>query len=184
MSERTLVDALKFVLGQADAESLYLYMKEKEIKEKTRHVLVELSGRDHFLNLILSVPHNDVFLTRHLKRLSPSDLVGLMDYLRSGLERSRTMSEGVPKRKPPSRLPRMAQLLDWITMLIDSHFAQLVLTAEHHSVLIDIYETVLELLEEYEKTQDLKGFLSLFERHTKLPAKDFQNYSIELLHQV
>lgn len=179
------MDALKFVLGQADTESLRLYMKEKEIKEKTRHVVHELSGRDHFLNLILSVPHNDVFLTRHLKRLSSSELAGLMDYLRNGLERSRTILEGVvSKRKSHSQLPQMVRLLDWIAMLVDSHFAQLVLTSEHHSVLIDIYETVQELLEEYEKTQDLKGFLSLFERRTKLPAKDFQNYSIELLHQV
>lgn len=181
LPEKALVDALKFIFKQTNFEELDCYVREKETQEQTRYVFRGQSGQNHFLNLILSSPRNEMSLTQHLKSLSSIDITKLMNYLKSVLNQLRTKSEDSWKRKTRSRLPRMQQLLDWISMILDAHFTQLVVNDEHYSLLVDIYESVQEQLEECETIQELKGFLSLFERHVKLPTKDILQYSIEVL---
>jgi hypothetical protein len=182
LPDHNLVKILQFIVSQADPVELTHYVREKEKREHTRYLLQDQSGQDHFLDLILSSPRNHVFLTRDLKVLSSSEIAFLMKYLNSWLVRLKERSEESLKRKAKSRLPKMAQILDWIAMMIDAHFTQLVVANHHHHVLIDIYEQVQEQLQRCDEVEELKGFLSLFERHnTTLPAKNISNYSIEVL---
>jgi len=203
--EPDLVRLLKFFLTEAKEETIKKFVEDKE--EKGAKVLLEGdSPRDFFLYLITSAPRNDIFLQTSVKSLTFSEVIVsslsrsfpprwethsppcywpflqvLLQFLRKMAQRHSEHLYTTLTGRVSTKIPTFAQVLDWSSVVIDAHFAQLVLSKEIHPLLKDLQQVVTQEVDCCDKMETLPGRLSQFFTKGTLPTKKMGSYCIEVL---
>jgi len=85
------------------------------------------------------------------------------------------------KEQVVTRIPTFAQVLDWSSVVLDAHFAQLVLSKEIHPLLRELQVLVAHEVDACDKMETLPGRLSQFLSKGTLPTKKMGSYCIEVL---
>jgi hypothetical protein len=154
-----------------------------------------LSGLLHFGGLVLSAPRNDVFMEAALRALPLPHVEALLALLLRLLRvhGEHTLPAGAP-------LPTLAATLDWLRLVLDAHFAALLLAcraqagargggggghAAAGAGLLGLLEgaaAALKAAEDYAGgAADLKGQIEHILNRLPLPQPPEPEYSVELL---
>ncbi|XP_022061128.2 nucleolar protein 11-like [Acanthochromis polyacanthus] len=128
------------------------------------------------LNEILQTAHSDSFLLPHLKDLSSQHVVLFLQYLQFLYLK---YSQDDSLQMHGCRSPSLAQVMDWVCLLLDAHFTVLVMTPEAKGLLLNLHSFVrsqVRLVSELGKIE-----FSLQELKKMKVKKDVGQYSIEVI---
>ncbi|XP_074649320.1 nucleolar protein 11-like isoform X2 [Tubulanus polymorphus] len=129
--EACIVGSLQFILknlSNTDISSLV-----NSIEERKSY----LSG-DKFktINTLLTMPFSDVFLVESLRKMSFTEVLLLLRYLhhllKFGVESYLDFIE--------TKSLTILQIVDWLCLLLDAHFAQLILSTDARSILVELHQ--------------------------------------------
>jgi len=169
ISEALLTDALIFYLkSEIDCENLILESADQsDINFKQKVAIV---------NQILSIPINDIFLLDHLRKLPLQETMWLLCYLRNLLMKQGSMNV--------SSKPDVSQIVDWMNMLLDAHFNQLLLIKDDglYTLLHDLSTLVAAQVKCLEDQSLLQNSISSLLSKGKLYVSQTKlTYGIEML---
>jgi len=142
------------------------------------------SAVDTMISLVFGYSHSGAFLRPHLRRLEVPALTVL---LKSGLKwMSRYMRRSFDDlralRSPLLPIPRFSAILDWMRMLLDTHFADMVLDDECWSSVGELTKLVSSQLVLCDELQSIDGILAqLSSKSSRLVVANVPDYSVELL---
>ncbi|KAG0287910.1 hypothetical protein BGZ98_004442 [Dissophora globulifera] len=147
--------------------------KNKDSSEKTATAasLSPVPEVAHFLNLVMTVPRNEIFMQQAVKKLTVEELSLVLEILKGWIsiwdERGGIghQNQQPDKRQLPGGLPGYGLMVDFITILMDVHFPSLILSPHLHPILKTIQSSIereTEISNQLE--QALRGPLSLFNR--------------------
>lgn len=128
------------------------------------------------LNEILQTAYSDNFLLPHLKDLSSQHVVLFLQYLQFLYLK---YSQDDSLQMHGCRSPSLAQVMDWVCLLLDAHFTVLVMTPEAKGLLLNLHSFVrsqVKLVSELGKIE-----FSLQELKKMKVKKDIGQYSIEVI---
>ncbi|XP_064643048.1 nucleolar protein 11-like [Lineus longissimus] len=129
------------------------------------------------IDKVLSQPYSDVFLVEYLRKMDFQYVLMLLRYLYILLSGSKLF-----KNESELHLSRF-QVVDWINLLLDAHFTQLVLSADAHTTLVKMHETVSAQVSLHDELVSLDALLSQLKEQCDIPQKKGVGmYSIEVLH--
>ncbi|KJE98207.1 hypothetical protein CAOG_008205 [Capsaspora owczarzaki ATCC 30864] len=183
LSETALVSLLRFFLEEADESVLLAYAAEKvdrkglQFAASVKHVI------DLFLFLIISAPRNDIYMQQELRSLGHNLVVILLKFLNRWIGRYGKHGEArLHSKTLAPRTPTFAQLLDWVALILDSHFTRVVFAQDTHNLVADLAATIQQHTQLCERMQDMKGHLFQLAAHGRLPKQPSSAlYSIELV---
>lgn len=181
IAEPQLAQILKFILSEVDTKTLSVFVENLQ-KTEIDVIFEGDHPRDYFLYLIVSAPRNDIFLESCVKSLSFEEVVATLGFLKKMLLRYLDKDEKSLRKSLTTQLPTHAQVIDWVALMLDAHFSQLILTKESHSLLKETQEIVLKQLEACERIETLKGQLEYFMYAKKSTNHGIKTYSVEVLH--
>ena len=173
-----------------------------------RLVDCENNGAARMLCMLLSASHNDVFLRPLLGLLHPDEVHVALIFLRQVLRlRLRRSGRALHPSSKAARwlcgapVPSVNQTVTWIAMMVDSHFASLILHAgdtrdgaaaeadagkdvkDVGAVVGSLFELVKSACDELDAVESLKGYMSLLRYDRKLlQSAGTAGYSVEVLH--
>lgn len=197
LSARQVVDLLQYFLGTVDKEIVRAYevARRQETKSKKKYKGNENSedlykhGVNRFLNLILlrnikegkdiKSWRNDVpklQLQSELIHLSIQQTIQLFHFLKSVISsEDDTFSGNIAEQ-------RTKKAIDWINMLLDSHFAELILTEDSHKELEDLFQLCKNFTNSLPIMESAIGHISLLlQNPSTLERNENSDYSIEVL---
>ncbi|KAM9792849.1 nucleolar protein 11-like [Neosynchiropus ocellatus] len=128
------------------------------------------------LNEILLTAYSDSFLLPHLKDLSSQHVILFLQYLQ--FLYLKYSQDAVP-RDLGFRSPTLPQIMDWVCLLLDSHFTVLVMSPEVKDLLIRLQSYVQSQVKLYSELGKIES--SLKELDKMKPNKDAGLYSIEII---
>lgn len=167
--EAILVNALHCFLSTTVAKDC---LKNEQVSKDSQCADVKYPVIDQ----IISIKLNDVFMLDHLRKLSLDEVLVMLKYLQNLLKHHTYQNESVSMD--------IARIVDWISMLLDAHFHQLIVTKnEEVYTFLDKLHSLVNLqwkcLEEFVALQETVSFLLSQEKLChNLPQSD---YSIEIL---
>ncbi|KAF0037594.1 hypothetical protein F2P81_010468 [Scophthalmus maximus] len=128
------------------------------------------------LNEVLQTAYSDSFLLPHLKDLSSQHVVLFLQYLQFLYLK---YSQDAFPQTHGLRSPSLAQIMDWVCLVLDAHFTVLVMTPEAKGLLLNLHNYVksqVRLVSELGKIES-----SLQALHQMKVKKDVGQYSIEVI---
>ncbi|XP_008294759.1 nucleolar protein 11-like [Stegastes partitus] len=128
------------------------------------------------LNEVLLTAYSETFLLPHLKDLSSQHVVLFLQYLKFLYLK---YSQDDSLHMPGCRSPSLAQVMDWVCLMLDAHFTVLVMTPEAKGLLLSLHNFVksqVRLVSELGKIE-----VSLQELKKTKVKKDVGQYSIEVI---
>ncbi|XP_053353709.1 nucleolar protein 11-like [Clarias gariepinus] len=128
------------------------------------------------LNEVLQTPYSDSLLLPHLKDLSVSQVILLLQYLRFLYLK---YSQDAHSRIRTLRMPAINQILDWVCLLLDAHFTVLVLAPEAKSLLSGLHKFVRSQVKLYSELGKIEGSLEALKQSKQ--SQEMGQYSIEVL---
>ncbi|MCI4375733.1 hypothetical protein PGIGA_G00113270 [Pangasianodon gigas] len=128
------------------------------------------------LNEILQTAYSDNLLLPHLKDLSVSHVILLLQYLRFLYLK---YSQDAHAQIRTLRMPAINQILDWVCLLLDAHFTVLVLTPEAKSLLSGLHKFVRSQVKLYSELGKIEGSLEALKQSKQ--SQEMGQYSIEVL---
>lgn len=205
ISERMLVKTLKYLINCPEIEKqktelpkeISVQEQEVQVKEHKSFPYNKIFAREKFetdvvdvLNILLSCSFDAKIITKYLRQeIELNELIHLMDYLYGILTENSLDSVGASEISPTpvefEDFDMDRKLFDWFTILIDSHYQQILLTKD---------EVLLKKLIEWNKLvdQQIKVLKDMIEfrslllhvtngKYSKLISKTTSNkwYSIE-----
>ena len=133
---------------------------------------------DHLLDQLIRAPRNDVLLLQALGALSLPDCVGLLGRLLQLLTRYLGSWE-----LEGTDVPELSQVLDWLNVLLDAHFSQLLLHVPAHALLKRLATFAGRHAQQCASLNTVHGHLALASSRGSLPTRPpLPDYSVELLH--
>ncbi|XP_040893279.1 nucleolar protein 11-like [Toxotes jaculatrix] len=128
------------------------------------------------LNEVLQSAYGDSFLLPHLKDLSPQHVVLFLQYLQFLYLK---YSQDAFPQMHGLRSPSLAQILDWVCLVLDAHFTVLVMTPEAKGLLLNLHSFVKSQVRLVSELGKIEG--SLQELNKMKVKKDDGQYSIEVI---
>lgn len=128
------------------------------------------------IDQIISIQLNEIFMLDHLRKLPHDEAMVLLMYLQYLLENHTYQNE--------TKAPELTQIIDWISMLLDAHFHQLIVMKNEqvYSFLNNLYSLVnlqCKCLEEFVVLQETISLL--FSEEKQCHEQSRRDYSIEML---
>ncbi|XP_065896670.1 uncharacterized protein [Dysidea avara] len=121
---------------------------------------------------IFSCSCNIVILQDHLRKLSFQNSVFLLELLHDLLKQSNWTCTS----------PTYQQMVDWVSLIIDSHATQFVMTTNTRQLILDIHRTTGQKLRAMESLNKIRGPLELLQsRHSSNTKHQRHLYTIEWL---
>lgn len=124
---------------------------------------------EEMLWLVVSRPRNDALLLRSLRSLPIVNVVVLLHFFHAclhqegeGLSAGDALDETAGRGGGP---PSLAQVLDWTMLLLDAHFASLLVIPSCHSLLRELSRSVGDHSKVAGLLTPLKGVLAHFQKH-------------------
>ncbi|XP_013417613.1 nucleolar protein 11 [Lingula anatina] len=186
--EPAIVQCLKFYLKQEEATfsrctKQLQQLGSSSLIENNRSNLEPPFGSEKaaFINLILTSVYNDVFILDSLRAIDFDQVLLLMKYLFYQLS---SLSAALATHKSGSRWqPSLMQVVDWLSLLLDAHCQQLILSPDARTLLADLHQVVESQVQFYDELVSLEAILSQLKQKCGLPKKQCVGlYSIEVLH--
>ncbi|KAK3575100.1 hypothetical protein QTP86_020699 [Hemibagrus guttatus] len=128
------------------------------------------------LNEILQTAYSDSLLLPHLKDLSVSQVILLLQYLRFLYLK---YSHDAHDQIRTLRMPAINQILDWVSLLLDAHFTVLVLAPEAKSLLSGLHKFVRSQVKLYSELGKIEGSLKALKQSKQ--SQELGQYSIEVI---
>ncbi|KAG7326826.1 hypothetical protein KOW79_010227 [Hemibagrus wyckioides] len=128
------------------------------------------------LNEILQTAYSDSLLLPHLKDLSVSQVILLLQYLRFLYLK---YSHDAHDQIRTLRMPAINQILDWVCLLLDAHFTVLVLAPEAKSLLSGLHKFVRSQVKLYSELGKIEGSLEALKQSKQ--SQELGQYSIEVI---
>lgn len=134
-----------------------------------------------FLNLIINLPTNEVFVVQNLHQLDTSIIVDILEYL---LKYLKLYSASPLDIKLHSLcVPKYENVLNWVTMIIDAHSTNLLLIDKKGIELIaEIKKEVNLQLEICDNILNMQGWLGHLLECKNMPDTSHQSYSMEVFY--
>eukprot|EP00455_Lapot_gusevi_P041241 TRINITY_DN4759_c0_g1_i5.p1 TRINITY_DN4759_c0_g1~~TRINITY_DN4759_c0_g1_i5.p1 ORF type:complete len:393 (-),score=57.94 TRINITY_DN4759_c0_g1_i5:16-1194(-) len=133
------------------------------------------------LELVVSSPRNDAFVQAALRGLTPSQLLGLLRYLNLWCEWYCDNPLLPPTPQTGTRHPSFEQVVEWITLAIDSHMSSLVSMAASTPILENLLKIVSAQSKLCDKMHSLHGLLRHCIDRSALPQSRIPDYGIEII---
>nr|XP_022314245.1 nucleolar protein 11-like [Crassostrea virginica] len=170
--EESLCMFTNFILGVEDSIAAEAVKNSGiSLMGKSDSPLSEAKG--HIINKIVKKPYNDIFIIECLHRITFQNVLTLMEYLCyliSNLD------------SQVSSMPDLAQIVNFICVLVDAHYQQLVLSPDSQEVLINLHQTVETQREYFTEFLALDVLLSQMKRQFAIPPpRAVGKYCIEVL---
>jgi hypothetical protein len=105
----------------------------------------------------------------------------MLKYLQGWFNRHFTEPEQDFKQKH-LHVPSLGKIITWLNMIMDSHFAELVLVKECHPIIREISTATNQQMLICEKLEGITGYLQQFIQKMPLPEMHKTDYTIEVLH--
>jgi len=180
LSAKQLLSILHYIVHPDHKQMIYTHKGSVEMKEEDF-----ISQLSEYFDLIIHIRVPHLQLVKELKNLSVYDCLMLLNYLCRKLRSySQSMEENVEEK--------MKDILRWITMTLDSHFAELILVKDFHKILKELQTIVSEPIHLLPHLEDLLGYITHLENVCKSQPKKkgkkntmdqgISEYSIEVLH--
>ncbi|KAJ8264106.1 hypothetical protein GJAV_G00145240 [Gymnothorax javanicus] len=128
------------------------------------------------LNEILQTAYSENFLLPHLKDLSAQQVLLFLRYLHFLYFKC---SQDVTTQTCGLRSPTIAQIVDWVGLLLDAHFTVLVMVPDAKELLSRLQKFVKSQVKLFSELGKIQG--SLQEIHKLAPTEDSSQYSIEVI---
>ncbi|KAM7035408.1 nucleolar protein 11 [Acridotheres tristis] len=128
------------------------------------------------LNAVLHSAYTETFLLPHLKNLPAEEAVLFLRYLYYLYVKC---SEKVNTTLPGIRSPTINQIMDWMCLLLDAHFAVMVMLPEAKELLSNLHKFVRAQVRFYSELNKIEGSLRELQRLNHL--RESHTYSIEVL---
>jgi len=177
ISEDSVVLCLRHVLRQKDITSKEKDPESSQANDDVNEMPLDKTSAKYLCS-ILSYPVNDAFLLPCLKNLSFEDALLLIKFLMYLMERCLTGFED----DVDCNTLKYPQVLDWVGLLLNAHYTQLVITPEAHELLVSCHKTVSQQIGTYGKLRTLESFLEHFKQQKPLPkAEKVGLYTLEVL---
>ncbi|XP_069570155.1 nucleolar protein 11-like [Brachyistius frenatus] len=128
------------------------------------------------LNEVLQTAYSDTFLLPHLKDLSSPQVVLFLQYLQFLYLK---YSQDALPQMHGFRSPNLAQIMDWVCLLLDAHFTVLAMTPEAKGLLLNLHTFVKSQVKLVSELGKIEG--SLQELNKMKVKKDVGQYSIEVI---
>ncbi|TSK62597.1 Nucleolar protein 11-like [Bagarius yarrelli] len=128
------------------------------------------------LNEILQTAYSDSLLLPHLKDLSVSQVILLLQYLRFLYLK---YSQDAHTQIRALRMPAINQVLDWVCLLLDAHFTVLVLAPEAKSLLTGLHKFVRSQVKLYSELGKIEGSLEALKQSKQ--SQELGLYAIEVI---
>ncbi|XP_060774922.1 nucleolar protein 11-like [Neoarius graeffei] len=128
------------------------------------------------LNEILQTAYSDSLLLPHLKDLSVSQVILLLQYLRFLYLK---YSQDAHTQIRALRMPAVNQVLDWVCLLLDAHFTVLVLAPEAKRLLSGLHKFVESQVKLYSELGKIEGSLEALKQSKR--SQEMGQYSIEVV---
>ncbi|KAL1499543.1 hypothetical protein AB1Y20_011745 [Prymnesium parvum] len=148
--------------------------KEKGGKEGGEGAEEEEGGWEALLDEILAAPRNDVFLLPALRSLPLSETVELLRRLTALLSQHAAAWDGEG--------PSLPHVVGWINVLLDAHFAALLMSPPAHALLRSLNHQVRRHVKVCSTLKNLKGHLAQATQKSSVPSKPIPAYGVELCH--
>ncbi|XP_038613306.1 nucleolar protein 11 [Tachyglossus aculeatus] len=110
--------------------------------------------RAALLNAILQSAYSETFLLPHLKDLTAQHVILFLQYLHFLYVKC---SENVSMTLPGPCPPTLNQIMDWICLLLDAHFAVMVMIPEAKELLRNLYMFVKDQVWVYSELNKMEG---------------------------
>eukprot|EP00696_Hemimastix_kukwesjijk_P001383 gnl/Hemi2/11754_TR4034_c0_g1_i1.p1 gnl/Hemi2/11754_TR4034_c0_g1~~gnl/Hemi2/11754_TR4034_c0_g1_i1.p1 ORF type:complete len:739 (+),score=187.30 gnl/Hemi2/11754_TR4034_c0_g1_i1:83-2299(+) len=172
--EEELVGLINYFIGLKDSQALKDYIGNRQVAPAVDLPL------DFFLMLIVSAPRNDVFLLSFLKRLSLSEVIILLRFLVKWWSKHESLPPASLKI-PDVRTPSFTQVLGWISLVTDSHFAELVLVDDCQQLVKTMQRLGRSQVKLLANLLELKAYLGHFLVGKPIPVTEVPDYSIDIL---
>ncbi|PIK47229.1 Nucleolar protein 11 [Apostichopus japonicus] len=129
------------------------------------------------LNQVLGCPFNTVFLLSSMKKVQFDLILLFLKYLAFLVSKECQWSEG--------DLPDET-LVDWISVTLDAHFTQLILTPEAKDILVSLQSHVQQQLVFYSEVNEVNRFVQAIGKTARKSPKDIKQsrestYSVEFM---
>ncbi|VDI05098.1 rabphilin-3A [Mytilus galloprovincialis] len=135
------------------------------------------SSKMYFINQILHMAFNDVFLVECVGMLSFKNVLVLLEYLYFLLNIGPEQIEDIPNN------PSLGQVVDWLCCILDGHFTQLIISPDARGVLVHLHSIVESQVEFYDQLVSLDALLQQLKSRCAIPTnKMVGQYCIEVLH--
>ncbi|XP_066515379.1 LOW QUALITY PROTEIN: nucleolar protein 11-like [Hoplias malabaricus] len=128
------------------------------------------------LNEVLQTSYSDNLLLPHLKDLSVSQVILFLQYLRFLYLK---YSQDAHSHIHALRMPAIAQIMDWVCLLLDAHFTVLALAPEAKGLVFSLHKIVRSQMKLYAELGKIEGSLELLKK-SKWSTETSQ-YSIEVI---
>ncbi|XP_028935707.1 nucleolar protein 11 isoform X1 [Ornithorhynchus anatinus] len=110
--------------------------------------------RATLLNAILQSAYSETFLLPHLKDLTAQHVILFLQYLHFLYVKC---SENVSMTLPGPCPPTLNQIMDWMCLLLDAHFAVIVMLPEAKELLRNLYKFVKDQVWIYSELNKIEG---------------------------
>ncbi|XP_048248589.1 nucleolar protein 11-like [Haliotis rufescens] len=135
------------------------------------------SSKAVLLNRLLCLPFNDVFLVDSLRKLPFKNVLTVLEYLYYLLKVLPLAGQ------PRTGVPALSKVIDWISLLIDAHVTQLIVSPDARMLLGNLHEVVGDQVEFCNQLATLEAVLSQFKKKcTPVSQQKVGSYCIEVLH--
>jgi Nucleolar protein 11 C-terminal domain len=148
---------------------------------------------DYFLNCVVVLPLNDIAAQHALKYLTLEVVIRLLRYLLtwfrlharysakflSAQAAARRQQRGKHLFTAPT--PELGDIVTWLSLVLDAHFAELVLVQECHDLMRAIQECTRDQVALCERLEPLAGFLDVFLNNKPVPEGRQTDYVVESL---
>ena len=136
------------------------------------------------LDLVISSPRNDAFLHNSLRNLGSGEFTALLHHLYGWLVKY--WQEVQPEVSTDVRAPTFSQIIDWVSVCLDSRFTDLVLlsSADNKQLLQALHKLSGRHLNVCEAMESLKGVLSsltsLQDGRVQPPKPPLGDYTVQM----
>lgn len=180
VSEYQLVRALKYLLN-FDKTNLQIFLSEyisdkngMEVEESDD--IVPSATTDSFIDVVIAVPVNAVFLKKHVKSLNTDEVTTLLHYLLSFFQDNL-------ENKHTSKIvnPSIQHIIMWSNQIIECHLLKLVLSQECLGLVSKLHKCVLDFIKLQESMESLRSSIAYYYHHDPTPKDELSDYSVDVL---
>nr|XP_006816348.1 PREDICTED: golgin subfamily A member 4-like [Saccoglossus kowalevskii] len=186
ISEEYLVKCLQLYLSIKEDGPFDAVMDQIKINEMIKKLPVLLSEcpihpcKAFYINQILLCPCNDVFIVDYLRKLTVEQSMIFLEYLHFLLMKTPVC------RKKPTKFPAFERTVEWICMILDAQFTQLLIFPDARDLLLQLHETVADKMVFFKELGSVELLLNQLKQRTELPSTqrkkdDTTLYRIEIL---
>jgi hypothetical protein len=171
LPERALVSVLQYALDSCAAAATTAKPADSAADDVSAEQLVQL---------VLSAPRSDALLQQQLGQLSTQHVLSLLRVLFSWVERYWLKTDRAVQAESRTRCPTFGQVLDWLGLVLDSHYAMLLSLPEAQQLISQLAFLVTQQhVALCERLEPLVGVIKQLQQPQQTPREQVPDYSIE-----